>query len=399
MHFFRRYWLVDTLLLLLLAVALVSPLFRINYLEKWPSVESTFISDARLLAEHMPHPGWQPLWYCGVRFDYIYPPALRYGTALISRVGHTSTARAYHIYTGLLYVFGPVSVYWLVVVGSRSRAGAWLCAVAVALLSPCVALVRTLGHDDPWMIPQRLHALIEYGEGPHVSALSILPAALAVTLIALRSWRPAALAGGGALCAFTVANNFYGATALAVFFPILVWSVWLGLRDKFVWLRAAAIVALAYGLSAFWLTPSYLRVTLADLKYVSSPGDSLSQILLIAAVIGFREISYRWADRRPDRIWPVFVVGSALFLSVAVLGNFYFGWRVLGEPTRLAPEFDMAVLMLLVLMATTLWKTPRLRFDAAALASVMFLPAFTYLPNAYALSSRPRIGRSVMNAG
>src|SRR5580692_11370836 len=102
----RSYKLIDTLILLLLAVALVGPVFKIKYLDNWPSIESTFISDARILAGHMPHPGWQPLWYCGTRFDYIYPPALRYGTAVIALIGHTSTAKSYHIYIGLTYVFG-----------------------------------------------------------------------------------------------------------------------------------------------------------------------------------------------------------------------------------------------------------------------------------------------------
>src|ERR1035441_8385461 len=145
-----RYKLVDTLALLLLATALVGPLFRITYLDNWPSIESTFIADARILAEHMPHPSWQPLWYCGTRFDYIYPPALRYGTALISLIGHTSTAHGYHIYVGLLYIFGLVSVYWLVMIGSGSRGAAWLSALAVSLLSPSLILVRALVKDDPW---------------------------------------------------------------------------------------------------------------------------------------------------------------------------------------------------------------------------------------------------------
>src|SRR3977135_3850278 len=103
MNLLRRYKLVDTLLLSLLAVALVGPVFKVKYLDNWPSIESTFISDARLLAEHLPHPGWQPLWYCGTRFDYIYPPALRYGTALISLAAGISNARAYHIHTAIFY--------------------------------------------------------------------------------------------------------------------------------------------------------------------------------------------------------------------------------------------------------------------------------------------------------
>ena len=84
---YKRTLLLDSLILVCLAAALIKPLFRLKYLDNWPSIESTFISDARMLSEHLPHPGWQPLWYCGTRTDYIYPPALVYGTALISKVG------------------------------------------------------------------------------------------------------------------------------------------------------------------------------------------------------------------------------------------------------------------------------------------------------------------------
>src|ERR1700732_1478679 len=101
----RAAWL-DSFLLFLLTTLLIWPLFRLKYLDNWPSIESTFIADARMLAARLPHPGWQPLWYCGTRFDYIYPPALRYGTALLSKIDHLSPARAYHLYTALLYSFG-----------------------------------------------------------------------------------------------------------------------------------------------------------------------------------------------------------------------------------------------------------------------------------------------------
>jgi hypothetical protein len=383
MNLFRRHKLVDTLALSLLAIALVGPLFRIKYLDNWPSIESTFISDARMLAEHMPHPGWQPLWYCGTRFDYIYPPALRYGTALISLIGHTSTARAYHLYVGTMYVIGLVSVYWLVMIGSRSRSGAWLSTLAVALLSPSLILIRALHDDSPWMIPQRLHVLMSYGEGPHISALSILAAALAATFAALREWRPAALALAGVLCALTVSNNFYGATSLAIFFPVVLWSVWVGIRDRMIWLRALGIIALAFGLCASWLTPSYFRITWMNLQWVSSPGDRNSRLVILAAIVVFCDVSWRWANRRPERIWTVFVGGAALLLSVYVLGFYYAGLRILGEAPRLAPELDMALLLLLVLLVQTLWSTRTLRMEAVVLSILMFLPAGWYLRRVY----------------
>src|SRR5712671_3701425 len=131
----RGSWL-NIAILCCVSAALVWPLFHLDYLDEWTSIESTFISDARVLSHHLPHPGWQPLWYCGTRFDYIYPPALRYGTALISAFGGVSTARAYHIYTAILYVFGILAVYWLVRIGADSRGGALLASAGVALLSP-----------------------------------------------------------------------------------------------------------------------------------------------------------------------------------------------------------------------------------------------------------------------
>ena len=61
----RQEILLDFFLLFLFAVALIRPFFKAKYLDKWASIESTFIADARFLMEHWPHPQWQPLWYGG----------------------------------------------------------------------------------------------------------------------------------------------------------------------------------------------------------------------------------------------------------------------------------------------------------------------------------------------
>ena len=143
------------------------------------------------------------------------------------------------------------------------------------------------------------------------------------------------------------------------------------------------IVALACGLSAFWLTPSYLRVTLMNMKWVSFPPDLRAQVFMLGVIIVFCDASYRWANRRPDRIWPVFVMGSAAIFSVDVLGMLYFGVRVAGEPGRLAPELDMALLLLMALLITSLWKVRRLRIEAVVLTIFLFLPAARYLKHAY----------------
>src|SRR5262249_46210423 len=149
-----------------------APLFKTEYAANWGSIESTFIADSRMLLAHFPHPQWQPLWYCGTRFDYIYPPVLRYGVAVIAMLARISTARAYHIYTAAFYSLGIAGVYWLAYAGSKSRAQAWMAAAFTGLLSPSLLLMPNLRADSPHWVPQRLHVLAAYGEGPHISSLS-----------------------------------------------------------------------------------------------------------------------------------------------------------------------------------------------------------------------------------
>jgi hypothetical protein len=384
MNFIKRTVLIDSLALACLVSVLIQPLFRLKYLDNWPSIEGTFISDARVLNEHLPHSGWQPLWYCGTRADYIYPPALRYGIVLISRVGHIIPARAYHLYTAFFYVFGIVAVYWLVRIGSLSRGSAWLASAATALLSPSFLFLPKFRGDSLFQVPLRLHVLMSYGEGPHISALSILPAALAVAFLALRGWRPVALAAAGVLSAFVVANNFYGAIALAIFYPILVWSIWVCERPKGVWLRAAAIPLLAYGLSAFWLTPSYVKTTMMDLKLVSLPGDNSSRMILLIAVAFYCLFSVQAASRRPERVWFVFVSGAAIILGVWVLGFFALDLRISGDQQRLLPELDLALILVGVEAVRNLWANSRLRLPLALLVLAAFSPALRYLKHAWA---------------
>ena len=110
----RSWTTFDFLIIFTFAVLLVGPWFRAKYLDLWSSIESTFIADARFLAENWPHPEWQPNWYCGTRTDYIYPPALRYGTAALVRyVPRLLPVKAYHIYVAFFIASGsPPSISW-----------------------------------------------------------------------------------------------------------------------------------------------------------------------------------------------------------------------------------------------------------------------------------------------
>lgn len=374
--------MLDLVLVLAFTWWLVRPLFKAKYIDRFHSIESTFIADGRFLKDHWPHPRWQPLWYCGTRFDYIYPPALRYGTALAARIW--IPAKAYHVYTALLYCLGIAGVYLLIRVVSGSRGAALLGAVCAALVSPSYLFLKVARIDAMHMAPLRLWVLLQYGEGPHMSALAMLPFALGCGWFGLRERRRLALAGAAVFSAAVVSHNFYGATALAMSFPVMVWAVWITNGDRRVWLRAAAITALAYGLTAFWLTPSYLRVTLENMKYVSEPGNAWSAVVAAAAIAAYCLASYRLARRKPERAYPVFLAGLLLVFAGNVLGNAWFNFRVIGEPSRLAPELDMVLIMAAAEVLRRIWNLGRVG-KACATAAVL-ATAWSALP--YLLHAR-----------
>ncbi len=381
----RQKILLDFLIVFLFTAALVRPYFKAKYTDKWGSIESTFIADARFLAGHWPHPQWQPLWYAGTRFDYIYPPALRYGTAAISKVTGFWPVKAYHFYVALFYAIGIAGVYLLIRVGSGSRRAAYLGAIATALMSP-IFLFMPRFRDDAWKLqPQRLGVLVKYGEGPHMSSLALIPIALAFTWLAIEKRRPWAVGLAAVFSAWVAANNFYGATALAVFYPILIWAFWITRQEKRILAPALAIPALAYGLTAFWLVPSYVKVTAANMKYVSEHGTTWSIWVALIVAVAFAVTTGRFARAKPAHTWSVFVLGCVVFFSLNVLGNYYFNFRVAGEPMRLLPELDMIYIMAIVLLLRWMWNRPGmpLRVVAAILVVAAFWTTRGYLRYAW----------------
>lgn len=363
--------LLDFFLVFLFTAVLIRPYFKAGYTDKWGSIESTFIADARFLVQHWPHPQWQPLWYAGTRFDYIYPPALRYGTAAISKVTGFLPAKAYHFYTAFFYAVGIAGVYLLMRVGTGSRGGAYLAAVSTSLMSP-IFLFLPRFRGDAWLLhPQRLGVLVKYGEGPHMSALALIPIALAFTWLALEKPRPWAIAAAAIFSAGVASNNFYGATALATFYPVLVWSFWITRQDKRILLPAMVIPFLAYGLTAFWLVPSYFKVTTENMKYVSEHGTTWSLWVAVVVAIAFAVLTDRLARAKAGRTWEVFLAGSVAFFSLNILGNYYFNFRVTGEPLRLLPELDMIYIMMIVYFLHWMWNRPQVVWHGVAIVVVL----------------------------
>ncbi len=352
----RRTWILDFVLLFLLAAFLVRPLWKLKYTDGWASIESTFIADARMLKDHWPRPLWQPYWYVGTRFDYIYPPGLRYGTAAIAKYGKVDASKAYHIYVAFFYCFGIAGVYLLARLGFRHRIAGIASALAAAVIAPSYLVLPEAAADMFRTGPTRLNVLVRYGEGPHMTAFAWIPFALAFTWLAVRKkdyrWAVAA----GVAAAAIVANNFYGATALAMFFPLLLWALWVTDKSSFSLRYVLPIPLIAYGLSAFWLTPSYLEITLRNMQFVAGKPNLWSNWVGLITLIGFLSFTNRKFQNRPYNAWAVFVGGAALFFTVNTVGNYWLDFRIIGEPMRLAPELDLIWIWVLVFAMLWLWR-------------------------------------------
>jgi hypothetical protein len=233
-----------------------------------------------------------------------------------------------------------------------------------------------------WM-PLRLGVLVRYGEGPHMSAFALLPFSLAAAWYGLRRNHPLQLAASAVIAALVVAHNFYGATALAILFPIMAWSVWLAEKDWFVWVRAGVIAALAAGLSAFWLTPSYLRITLDNMQFVAAPSHTSSKVLGAIVAAAYAALSYRLTRGRPERAWASFCLGSLAIVGLNVIGNQYYDFRIIGEPGRLIPELDLLIFLAAGLLFAWMARHGRWwKAAAVVVAAACVLPGSAYVQRA-----------------
>ncbi|GAB4357665.1 MAG: hypothetical protein OHK0021_01950 [Bryobacter sp.] len=371
----RWTWWVDCLLILLLAGLAIRPMWKLKYTDNWGSIESTFIADGRMLKDNWPAPLWQPHWYGGTRWDFIYPPALRFGTASLAKFYPMDPAKAYHLYAAFFYCFGMATLYLFARVGFHRRGAGWAAALLCLIVSPAYPLFPNVFEDGFRFGTTKLNALVRYGEGPHMTAVAWLPLALMLAWMAQsrrsRTWAVAA----GAACAMIVANNFYGATALAMFYPFLVWAWWLERKTWNVLLLSAIPPLVAYGLTASWLTPEYLKVTLRNMVYVSEKGNAWSAYLALAVLVVYAAGTWFWKRKANPGPWAVFLLGATALFTLNVVGNEKLGFRVIGEPQRLIPELDILYNFALVAFGYRLWAWRGWWGKGSVLAGILLLVA------------------------
>ena len=339
----RRVVVAGAGFLLLLNLVLVRRLFVTEYLDQMGSIEGAYVAISRYLLGNWRDLSWFPLWYGGIPFQNTYPPLLHAVVALAAAVGHLSPALAHHAVTAAAYSLGAVTVYWL----AYTLAGDWKAALITGLLysvvSPSAFLVTAIRHDlgSVWY-PRRFQALVQYGEGPHVMSLMLLPVAVVCVRRALERRKAWDFVWAVGACAGVALSNYLGLFSLVVMVGCYALALWASVDTR---RRPGGLLYIgtaAYALVAPWLPPSTLAAVRINAQRVGGPYTiGVGQVAALG--VGVLVLAgVAWGLRGASlavRFWTL----TALAFSGISLSALWFGQYLVPQPERYHLQMEMAL--------------------------------------------------------
>jgi hypothetical protein len=342
-----------------------------EYLRHMGSIEAAYIGLARYLQTHWTDMTWFPLWYGGVPYQNTYPPLLHWTVAIVAWARGFTPAHAHHWTTALFYCLGPVAVFALVhrLSGSRLSGSRWTGLAAGMLytaLSPSAWLIPIIAHDlgGVWR-PRRLETLVMFGEGPHVSALTLLPLALLLLHLAMEKRKPQwTLAAALGLAAVVLTNWLAGfALAVAVICYLLARVTELRVRD---YLYLTLIAVAAYCIAMPWAPPSTIAVTQFNALTVGGDYRGLYRALPAwGAAAAFGLALLKVASRKLPAAFQ-FALFFTFLMGLVTLSAAWFDKPIVPQPDRYHLEMEMALAMLAALTGYEILKrAPRMAGVAA----------------------------------
>jgi hypothetical protein len=349
-------WLGTALLalaLFLLNLYICHELFRIEYLRFMGSIEGAFIGISRYAMAHWNDLTWFPLWNAGTPYPTTYPPLLPLVVAFAASLAGTSTAHSYHWVTAFAYCLGPVALFALTLRLSGSRWAGFVAGLVYSSVSMSAWLIPAVATDlgSPFF-PRRLQALVYYGEGPHVSSMTLLTLALLCLDVAMAKRRAPYILLAAAAFADTATTNWLGAFAIAiVVVPYALahlgpagWK-W---RD---WGRLALIGGAAYCLAMPLMPPSTVAVLQMNAK--TTGGDyrnSYGLALLWGPAVLIALCAIKTAVRRLKPHLQ-FAIVFAFLMTLVTLADAWFHVAIVPMAVRYHLEMEMALAILIALLA------------------------------------------------
>ncbi len=363
--------------LLGLNALIVWPLFRVEYLDDFQSVEGIFITFGRFLLDYWPHSGWFPWFDAGMPFENSYLPLVSFLVAGIAFLARCSPAHAFHFLTATVYSLGPVFLFLFARKLSGRAAPAFLAALLWTLVSPSSAIPKLLADiGAPWG-SRRLMNVVWYGETPHNMSMSLLPLALLLMARSFDNTSPRRFALAVLAVATVMLSNTFGIVVIVISALMLVAS-----RDDFNWkrlLQTGAVLASAWLLICRFLPPSLIRLIATSAQTIGGDYRFTWKVRLTDAAFALILVALSLLLRRQSNASLRFALPFAVcFAGIPVL----FYWRgitFLPQPSRYQLEMDLSVCLLAGLVIYPLLpRLPRkaaITFAALGIVGVVWLTA------------------------
>ena len=174
-------------------------------------------------------------------------------------------------------------MFWLCYAVNHDRVQALIAALLYSLISPTCFLVPLIRADaGGWLSPRRYQILVHYGEGPHISAVALIPVVVLVLhgAVSLRNRICIALAPF-ALAAIPL-TNWPGSMGLTM--AVLAYCLsQIGAFRISNWLVLIVAGIAAYLIASPWIPPSVIATVIRNAQ--QSDGTSLGAAQLWPGLI------------------------------------------------------------------------------------------------------------------
>jgi len=379
-----RRWLKPAAFPLLLAAVnlyIAKDLFFLEYSQFMGSIEAAYISISRYMIENWRDLTWFPLWYGGIPFQNSYPPFLHVVVALAAATFRISPAHTHHIVTAIFYCLGPVALYALALRLTGSRWASFWAGWIYSIFSPCLLLMPQIYTEvGSLFVPRRFQVLAVYGEGPHITALALLPAALLCLDMALSKRTPLWYVMAALSMAAVALTNWLGAfsLAIAVFAYLVAQSDTLGAWKT--WLTTLGLGALAYALACSWIPPSTIKDIRNNAQSVGGNYQHAYVTLPMFVAIGILSAALLKyvMHRLKASVALQFSILFALLIGAVPLAATWFNITIVPQPERYHLEMDLAICLAsaFAFQAIAARTSPRLNVPlAVALVALSLFPA------------------------
>lgn len=329
--------------LFLLNAYICRELFGLEFSSRMESIESSYISISRWAMDNWRDLTWFPLWYGGMPFHRVYQPGLHLSVAGFAQLMGWTAPHAFHFLTAIAYCTAPVTLFLLGYRATGNRAFGFVAGAFYSLISPACFLAPLIRQDaGGLLLPRRYQILVHYGEGPHLTAVALIPLVLLALHGAVALHRRIFVFLAPAALAAVLLTNWPGSVGLTMAIAAYVLSR-LFSKPGIHLPAIVGVAVVAYLLAIAWLPPSILQAVFSnaqqsDASYFGTQQLLPALLLLVALVV------LLWVFQRLQvEPWTRFFVFFVLITGMVDLGWQWFGWRLLPQGNRFEVEFDMAV--------------------------------------------------------